>query len=248
MIRPLGAKSLGDGSVDIDGDGQGDYCPTGDCDYDSPDKDTSEDLKNTAKALEILSKLIDFLKNLLKFSADSKLQKQLKDAEKKLNEGKQKMMDEANKLNSNFENLQISNQNLQTQLGDLTNVTDSISSQLSTLTSLTSSINGLDATMASQSLAIAESQARLDQALNRANYPIGIDGLRQQRADIRSANFDVMTNSLALNNSGGLKGGKRILFCFGGIRFQLVQQALSLYAREQKNRRNVHPSFCAHAS
>jgi len=202
MIRSLGAKSLGDGSVDIDGDGQGDYCPTGDCgDYDSSDKDTSEDLKNTAKALEILSKLIDFLKNLLKFSADSKLQKQLKDAEKKLNEGKQKMMDEANKLNSNFENLQISNQNLQTQLGDLTKVTDSISSQLSALTSLTSSINGLDSTMASQSLAIAESQARLDQALNRANYPIGIDGLRQQRADIRSANFDVMSNSMALNNS-----------------------------------------------
>ena len=39
---------------------------------------------------------------------------------------------------------------------------------------------------------------------------------------------------VALNNSGGLKGGKRILFCFGRVRLQLVQQALSLYAREQK--------------
>jgi hypothetical protein len=201
MIRSLGATSLGDGSVDIDGDGIGDYCPTGDCEYDSPDKDTSDDLKKTAKALEILSKLIDFLKNLLKFKADSDLQKKLNDAEKKLNDGKQKMMDEANKLNSNFENLQISNQNLQTQLGDLTNVTDSITSQLSAITSLTSSINGLDATMASQSLAIADSQARLDQALNRANYPLGIDGLRQQRTDIRGANFDLMNNSMALNSS-----------------------------------------------
>jgi len=196
------SQTLRDGSVDLDGDGIGDYCPTDNCgDYDSPDENVSEELKDTAKALDILSKLIDLLKNLLKFKADKDLQKKLSDAEKKLNEGKQKMMDEASKLNSNAENLQISNQNLQTQLGDLTNVTDSISSQLSTLTSLTSSINGLDATIASQSLAIAESQARLDQALNRANYPIGIDGLRQQRADIRNANFDVMTNSMALNNS-----------------------------------------------
>lgn len=196
-----GAKSLGDGSVDIDGDNIGDYCPSGDCDYGSSDKDTSEDLKNTAKALEILSKLIDLLKNLLKFKADSDLQKKLNDAEKKLNDGKQKMMDEANNLNSNFENLQISNQNLQTQVGDLTKITDSISSQLSTIASLTSSINGLDSTMANQALAIAESQARLDRALDRANYPIGFDGLKQQRNDIRSANFDLMNNSMALNSS-----------------------------------------------
>ena len=196
------SQTLRDGSVDLDGDGIGDYCPTDNCgDYDSPDENVSEELKDTAKALDILSKLIDLAKNLLKGKADRDLEKKVKDAEKKLNEGKQKMMDASSDLNANADGLANANGAINELAGNLSNLTDSINNQLSTISSLTSSINGLDANLVSQSLAIADSQARLDQALNRANYPLGIDGLKQQRSDIRNANFDLMNNRMSMNDT-----------------------------------------------
>ena len=199
MVRPLGATLLPDKTVDVDGDGVGDFCPEdSDC-YGGGDEPISLDdvLKGSATGVGIMSWIIDFIKDFTKTQADNKLQQDMKKASDKINSGKDGMADAGGKIDSASQALFGENQNISGLASDLFSLGNTASNQLSTLNSLATSISGFQNTLQQQTLALNDANARLDYAMNRANYPAGIKGLQQQRADARSANSDILNISTA---------------------------------------------------
>ena len=197
-MRSLGATSLPDGSVDIDGDGIGDYCPSGGCDGSEygPDSVTSDDLKTTSKILDIISQVTDLVENLLKTKADSDLKKGLDDAKKNINEGKDKMIDAGEKINSNLNNLADKNAEVTDLANQLSNIQSTLSNQLANIASLTGNLSGLNTQLSNQTAELNQAQDRLDQAMARTDI-----SLPEKRAEIRSANYDLMQKSLSVNET-----------------------------------------------
>lgn len=198
MMRSLGATSLADGTVDVDGDGSGDYCPSGDCggsEY-GPDSVTSDDLKTTSKIFDIISKVTDLVKNLLKTKADSDLKKGLDDAKKNINEGKDKMIDAGDKINSNLNNLADKNGEVTDLANQLSDIQSTLSNQLADIASLAGDLSGLNAQLSNQTAQLEQAQARLDQALARTDISFA-----EKRLEIRSANYDLMQKSLSVNET-----------------------------------------------
>jgi len=234
MLRPLGATNLSDGSVDVDGDGVGDYCPFGaNCDYDGPDSPTGggggggsgnggnggdggdggDDgfwkglLDKASTGFEILAGVVDAVRGLAQSQADKKFSDDLSKASDKMNAGRDGMIQAGEKIDSASSALFGENQNITSLANSFSDITSTINSQISQLNALASTISSLSQTATAQAQAYADAQARLDYAMNRANYPAGGAGLKQQRTDAQSARSDMTNISISqLNTQNSLSG------------------------------------------
>jgi len=169
--------------------------------FPGPGDDSSETRKDIELWSGIFSGILDGVKELLKMGADQAFEKSLNDAKKDIDQGKEGMAKYGEQVGINTGLLSENNALITEKGGLLSLVSSAINGQLSSLANLSESLSGLNGQLYNQTLALESAQARLDQAMNRANYPLGMAGLQKQRADIRSANYDVMTNGLAVNET-----------------------------------------------
>lgn len=165
-------------------------------DYGGSDSDTSESLKDASLALNVLSKVLDLVKNLLKTKADSDLKKGMDDAKKNITEGKDKMINSGENVSDALNGLSDANSKVTDFANQLSEIQSTLSSQLANIASMTGDLSGLNAQLANQTTALNQAQARLDQAMARTDL-----SLSQKRSEIRSANYDLMQKSLAVNET-----------------------------------------------
>jgi uncharacterized phage infection (PIP) family protein YhgE len=164
---------------------------------DSDTSDTSETLKDASLALNIFSKVLDLVKNLLKTKADSDLKKGMDDAKKNITEGKDKMINSGENVNNALNGLSDANSKVTDFANQLSEIQSTLSSQLANIASMTGDLSGLNAQLANQTTALNQAQARLDQAMSRTDF----SSLGEKRTEIRSANYDLMQKSLAVNET-----------------------------------------------
>lgn len=173
------------------------YCPTDPDAYTGPDCEAKEIAGDFSASLNWLAKALGASADILKrlFTAD--LAKGLNDANAKIASGSDKFAS-AGELSGN---LIGSLGQVDSQLAGFesvaSNLRNLISSDLASLSSIGSQISSQQSILAQQTQAVADAQARLDYAMNRANYPFTVAGIKQSRADALSASQARATADLA---------------------------------------------------
>lgn len=167
------------------------YCPDPPSEYGGDDCDLSSLLKDASKALRVLSDLLKLSKTITDAKARADFEKAVKDAMKKVGDGRQEMIEASNRLSYLSSDISGNNARINDLVSSLSSVQNNMSLELANIASITSSIAGIDSRLSTSASQLADAQARFDRAMNRANYAPGSTGLLQQRTDLRSANLDI---------------------------------------------------------
>lgn len=153
-------------------------------------------LKDASIALNVLSKVTDLVKNLFKVKADIDLQDGMNKAQKNLSEGQNKMVNSGENVNKFLNGLSDSNSKVTDFGNQLSQIQFTLSSQISSIASMTGNLSMLNSQLANQTVALNQAQSRLDQAIARTDL-----SLPEKRVEIRSANYDLMQKSFAVNDT-----------------------------------------------
>ena len=200
--------------ADINNDGFGDFqCTDESCaelDYQGPDQDTSgtgdpeKELKYASLALSVLEKLLSFAKLVGDKIAESELRNAISKAKEKINSGQNQMSGASDKMYDYGLGIGEANSQLNQLSPELSQIKLDIGNTLSTMADLTTAISGVNGQISNLNTELAQANAIMDKAMNRANYPMTVDGLKQWRSDrMTSAKnvFDISNNIAGLENT-----------------------------------------------